>query len=190
MAVLSTSDLNHNLVLILVTYVWTMGFVVVKILGSVLYVGFQHFRTGHGAAPEDKTYLESVNGRGAYEGIGEDIQQDRNNKEDAATAPLRRAERIHMNEIENMVLFGLAFSVFFAGYTVHVQRIMQDTYNYGTAGFVTILGMILLISYVVVRLVYTVTYFFALQPWRTIAFALGQLIVMVTVVAGMFMTFL
>ncbi len=89
----------------------------------------------------------------------EDASVNPGSQVEAEEAPATlRAKRVHLNDVENIPVFLVLATIF----TLSGASALAAWCYFGT--------------YVVVRTLHTICYFRGIQPWRTIAFGVGQLV--------------
>mmetsp|Transcript_16321 Transcript_16321/g.24343 ORF Transcript_16321/g.24343 Transcript_16321/m.24343 type:complete len:164 (+) Transcript_16321:48-539(+) len=141
------------------TFVWCMGIVVFKLMFIAFATGFKRSKTGSPATPEDAAL------------VGGSSDGDFN---EGGTHPdVQRFLNLHRNTIENVLLFVITNFVFATG-----------SFKYADEWFAGA-WIAFNVIWTVVRVAYTVCYIFALQPYRTICFALGQFMIFLFTFWGM-----
>jgi len=129
--------------------VWAIGALIAKMIAVVFLTGFARFKSQTPVAPEDRPET-----KGEAQSLFSAYDK----------SGVDRALAIHRNDLENIALFLLAlFSLFLAS---------------GTKMPLWVLPVYIAI-FVATRIIHTITYALALQPWRAIAFIIGLLDVVV-----------
>ena len=128
-----------------IIFIWTVGVLVLKMQFVAFCTSLNRKRTGSPVVPEDEALL----GRKEHSTpSGQSIE-------------VERYLNLHRNDMENIyVFFFVSFFFIFSSNSADYAYDAWTAYN---------------LTFLISRLAFTLCYIFSLQPWRTVAFLLGQL---------------
>eukprot|EP00007_Cunea_sp_BSH-02190019_P010134 CAMPEP_0174238450 /NCGR_PEP_ID=MMETSP0417-20130205/11256_1 /TAXON_ID=242541 /ORGANISM="Mayorella sp, Strain BSH-02190019" /LENGTH=179 /DNA_ID=CAMNT_0015317287 /DNA_START=58 /DNA_END=594 /DNA_ORIENTATION=- len=166
---MGSEDTTSKLYIVLV---WCFAALMVKLMALAFNIGFQRSRSNTYATPEDARLAAARKGTGEYASLTHDNEAAGTVQQAGGEEPpeLARAIRMHNNDLENAPLFiGAAMCFVFAVSVANVQEAVSVTASLWV-------GAVLLCAYVFLRYVYTFCYYMELQPWRSLCFLGGQLL--------------
>jgi len=137
-------------------YAFINVFLVVKAIFLVLRLSQMRGITGVFRHPEDK---ETV-GKGSPTTTPEGEEK------------MRKLDRAHLNDLENLLPFFIGTTVWYYGFTL-IPNSDTDTVNSDGIAFIVLCSL-----YAFSRVIHTICLLKGIQPWRTIIFTVGCLLLL------------